>query len=361
MSALTGGVGPAFKDAGPGAAALLRKVSVPPLARLLVKRLAAAAVIVVCLATAVFALQQLSPLDPAKAMLGPGASVKAVAAQRAKLGLDDPLTAQLGRYLAGLPSGDLGTSFRTRRPVMTDLGAFVPATAELALGAIVLALLLGVVFAVSTSLRWPGAVLFRGVLMAGASAPALLLGIAAILVFYKQLGWLPASGRTSLDGATGGPTGLLVVDGLLAGRLDVVRDALAHLALPAFAIAFGPSVAIGRVLRTSLAAEERSDYARTARAKGLSEGSVLRRHVLRNAVGPALSMTGLQVGLMFAGVLVVEQIFAWPGIGQYTAQSIPVADFPAIAGVTLLLGVGYVAVNTVVDILQGLADPRISA
>ena len=361
MSALTGGVGPAFKDAGPGAAALLRKVSVPPLARLLVKRLAAAAVIVVCLATAVFALQQLSPLDPAKAMLGPGASVKAVAAQRAKLGLDDPLTAQLGRYLAGLPSGDLGTSFRTRRPVMTDLGAFVPATAELALGAIVLALLLGVVFAVSTSLRWPGAVLFRGILMAGASAPAFLLGIAAILVFYKQLGWLPASGRTSLDGATGGPTGLLVVDGLLAGRFDVVRDALAHLALPAFAIAFGPSVAIGRVLRTSLAAEERSDYARTARAKGLSEGSVLRRHVLRNAVGPALSMTGLQVGLMFAGVLVVEQIFAWPGIGQYTAQSIPVADFPAIAGVTLLLGVGYVAVNTVVDILQGLADPRISA
>lgn len=342
-------------------AAVLRRLAGLPLLRLLTKRVAAAAVIVVALATAVFVLQQLSPLDPAKAMLGPGASAQAVAQQRVKLGLDDPMPARLGRYLAGLPTGDLGTSYRTRRPVLTDLGAFVPATAELALTAIGLALLLGIFFAVSTSLRWPGAAVLRGLLMAGASAPAFLLGIAAILVFYQQLGWLPASGRSSLPDVPSGPTGMLVADGLLAGRLDVVSDAVKHLVLPAFAVAFGPSVAIGRVLRTSLSAEERSDYARTARAKGLTDAAVLRRHVLRNAIGPALSMTGLQVGLMFAGVLVVEQIFAWPGIGQYTAQSIPVADFPAIAGVTLLLGVGYVVINTVVDLLQGFADPRIAA
>lgn len=360
MSALTGGVGPAAATAGPAAAAALRRVTGVPLVRLLAKRLVAAAVIVVALATSVFVLQRLSPLDPAKAMLGPGASASAVAQQRAKLGLDDPFAAQLGRYLVGLPQGDLGMSYRTRRPVMTDLGAFVPATAELAFTAIVLALLLGIFFAVSTSLRWPGASVLRGVLMAGASAPAFLLGIGAILVFYKQLGWLPASGRSSITDLPGGPSGLLVLDGLLAGRFDVVSDALKHLVLPALAISFGPSVAIGRVLRTSLSSEERSDYARTARAKGLTDGAVLRRHVLRNAVGPALSMTGLQVGLMFAGVLVVEQIFGWPGIGQYTAQSIPVADFPAIAGVTLLLGIGYVVINTVVDILQGLADPRIT-
>lgn len=331
-----------------------------PVVRLLAKRLAAAVVIAVALAGCVFVLQQVSPLDPAKAMLGPGASRAAVARQRAALGLDDPLPARFGRYLAGLPQGDLGTSYRTRRPVLTDLAAFVPATAELALSAILLALLLGAFFAVSTSLRWPGAVLLRGLLMAGASAPAFLLGVGAILVFYQRFGWLPAGGRTSFDGVLDGPTGLLTVDGLLAGRLDVVVDAVKHLVLPAFAIAFGPAVAIGRVLRTSLATEERSDYARTARAKGLTERAVLRRHVLRNAIGPALSMTGLQVGLMFAGVLVVEQIFGWPGIGQYTAQSIPVGDFPAIAGVTLLLGVGYVAINTVVDLLQGVADPRIS-
>jgi peptide/nickel transport system permease protein len=136
---------------------------------------------------------------------------------------------------------------------------------------------------------------------------------------------------------------------------------LQHLAMPALAIAVGPAVSIGRVLRSSLVGNRRSDYVRTARAKGLREVTVLFRHVLRNAIGPALSMTGLQVGLMFAGVLVIEQVFAWPGIGQYTAQSIPVADFPAIAAVTLVLGAGYVVINALVDVLQAIADPRVDA
>ncbi len=323
------------------------------------KRVGAAVVIVVLLAAAVFGLQQISPLDPVHAMLGPGASQSAVAQQRHSLGLDDPVPTQFVRYLGGLVTGDLGTSYRTRRPVADDLAVYVPATAELAAAALLLAIVLGTLFAVSSILAWPGAAVFRGVLLVGASAPAFLLGIAAILLFYKQLGWLPATGRISVAGAPTGPTGLLTIDGLLAGRLDVVLDAWRHLLLPALAVGFGPAVSIGRVLRGSLAAEQSSDYARTARAKGLAEGAVLRRHVLRNALGPALSMTGLQVGLMFAGVLVVEQIFGWPGIGQYMAQAIPVADFPAIAGVTLLLGVGYVAINTVVDVLQAVADPRI--
>jgi peptide/nickel transport system permease protein len=243
---------------------------------------------------------------------------------------------------------------------MEDLGTFVPATLELAGVALVIAVLLAVILAFSSSLRWPGAWLFRLLLVAGASAPAFLLGIAMILFFYQRLGWLPASGRTEVFGADTGPTGLLIVDGLLSGSPAASLDALRHVLLPAIAIAFGPAVAVGRVLRSSLLGEEASDYARTARAKGLTEVSVLRNHVLRNAIGPALSMTGLQVGLMFSGVLVVEQIFGWPGLGQYTAQSIPVADFPAIGGVTLLLGAGYVVLNTVVDILQALADPRIS-
>jgi len=132
-----------------------------------------------------------------------------------------------------------------------------------------------------------------------------------------------------------------------------------HLVLPATAVAIGPAISIGRVLRSSLVSTLGQDYVRTARAKGLPEIRVLAGHVLRNSAGPALSMAGLQVGLLFAGVLVVESIFAWPGLGQYTAQSLPVDDFPAIAGVTLLLGAGYVVINTVVDILQSLADPRI--
>jgi peptide/nickel transport system permease protein len=329
------------------------------MAVLIGKRLLSMIVIVVALAAVIFYLQHISPLDPVHAMLGAQASASAVAQQRHTLGLDLPITSQFWHYLTGLLHGDLGTSYRTRRPVSTDLGAFVPATAELALTGLLIAVTLGMLFAFVTTLRWRGSSLFRLVLMLGASTPTFLLGIGGILIFYRNVGWLPATGRTAIADAPNGPTGLLTVDGLIHGRIDVVWDALQHLAMPATAIALGPAVAIGRVLRSSLVSDLGSDYARTARAKGLTELQILRKHVFRNAIGAALSMTGLQVGLMFAGVLVIEQIFGWPGIGQYVAQSIPVADFPAIAGVTLLLGVGYVVINTVVDVLQAVADPRI--
>lgn len=152
---------------------------------------------------------------------------------------------------------------------------------------------------------------------------------------------------------------MVVVDGLVHGRLGVFWDGLGHLILPAFCIALGPAISIGRVLQGSLQSALRSDYVRTARAKGLKEGRVLSRHALRNALNAALAMTGLQAGLMLAGVVVIETVFAWPGIGLYIDQSIPFADFPAIAGVTLVLGVVYVVINTVVDVLQVVADPRI--
>ena len=323
------------------------------------KRLVALAVILVVLVATLFCLRFLSPLDPVHAMLGGQASASAVAQQKHALGLDQPVLAQFWHYLAHLVQGDLGTSYRTRRSVGTDLGAYVPATAELALSGLVIALVLGTAFAFATTLRWPGAGVFRLVLLLGSAMPTFLLGIGGIVIFFLQLGWLPATGRTSIADAPTGPTGLLTIDGLLDGRFNVVWDALEHLAMPATAIALGPAVAIGRVLRSSLVGDQRSDYARTARAKGLGELTILRKHVLRNALGATLSMTGLQVGLMFAGVLVVEQVFSWPGIGQYLAQSIPVGDFPAIAGVTLLLGVAYVVINTVVDVLQAVADPRI--
>lgn len=328
--------------------------------KLIAKRLAAMVLILFVLAAVLFALKKLSPVDPVHAMLGGNASQQAVAEQRHRLGLDRPLTAQFWSYLGGVLHGDLGTSYRTRRPISSDLASFVPATAELALYGLAVALVLATVLAIGTTMRWPGARLFRLVLMIGASTPAFLLAIGAIIIFYQRLGWLPATGRTGIADAPTGPTGLLTVDGLLHGRVDVTLDALRHLVLPSLAVAIGPAVSIGRVLRSSLIGEMGSDYVRTARSKGLPEGRVLRRHVLRNAVGPALSMTGLQIGLMFAGVLVIEQVFGWPGIGQYTTQSIPVADFPAIAGVTMLLGAGYVVINTAVDILQAIADPRIN-
>jgi peptide/nickel transport system permease protein len=323
------------------------------------KRLGAMVVIILALTAVMFGLQKISPLDPVHAMLGQSASAQAVAAERHVLGLDQPITAQYLHYLAGLFHGDLGTSYRTRNPLSSDLGTAFPATAELTLYGLIFALILAVLLAVATTLRWPGAWLFRLILFVGASTPPFLLAIGGILVFFVNLGWLPATGRTSIPNPPTGPTGLLTIDGLLAGQFNVVTDALSHLLLPALALAIGPAVSIGRVLRSSLVSELRSDYARTARAKGQRERQVLIRHVIRNAIGPALSMTGLQAGLMFGGVLVIEQVFSWPGMGQYMTQSIPVADFPAIAAVTLVLGIGYVLINTVVDLLQAAADPRI--
>ncbi|MCW2856755.1 MAG: gsiC 2 [Marmoricola sp.] len=323
------------------------------------QRFAAMVIIVLALAAAVFALQKMSPLDPVHARLGGQASQGAIAAERHALGLDKPIVTQFGHYLAGLVHGDLGDSYRTRRPVTTDLLAYVPATAELAASGLIIALVLAIAFAFASTLRVPGAALFRLGLMLGASVPTFLLGVFGILLFYQHFGWLPASGRTSIGNAPTGPTHLLTLDGLLHGRPDVTWDAIKHLLMPATAIALGPAVAIGRVLRSSLEGELGSDYVRTARAKGRSERQILLGHVVRNAIGAAVSMTGLQVGLMFAGVLVVEQVFGWPGLGLYIAESIPVADFPAIAGVTLLLGSAYVVINAAVDVIQAAADPRI--
>jgi peptide/nickel transport system permease protein len=325
---------------------------------LVAKRLVAAVVIMIALSAALFGLQKVSKSDPVHTMLGPGASPRAIAIERHTLGLDRPVATQFWHYLVGVAHGDLGVSYRTRSPVATDLRTFLPATLELAAFALLLALVLAVLLAVATTLSWPGAGVLRFVLLLGGSTPAFFLAIGGIIVFYKYLGVLPATGRSTgppLDG----PTHLLTVDAVLHGRPGLFFDALRHLLLPALAVATGPAISIGRVLRSSLITTMGQDYIRTARAKGLREWAVLAKHVLRNSAGPALSMTGLQVGLLFAGVLVVESIFAWPGLGQYTSQSLPVDDFPAIAGVTLLLGAGYVLINTVVDILQSLADPRI--
>ncbi|HEX3547729.1 MAG TPA: ABC transporter permease [Mycobacterium sp.] len=326
----------------------------------ILSRLAATVAILIALMAVLFLLQHISPLDPVKAQLGAQASAEAVAARREALGLNEPIPVQFWNYLTSAVRGDLGTSYRTRHPVASDLGDFFPATLELALYGMAIALILAALLAFGTTLKWRGSGALRAILFTGASAPMFLLGILGLIVFYQKLGWVPANGRIGVANPPTGPTGLLTVDGLLHGRFDVVADALHHLILPAIVIALGPAVAIGRVLRSSLLTDADSDYARTARAKGLSESRVMTGHVLRNSIGSALSMTGLQVGLMFSGVLVVEQVFGWPGIGQYIAQSVPVADYPAIAGVTLMLGALYVFINTAVDLLQAAADPRIA-
>lgn len=327
--------------------------------RLVLNRLVALALVLLALSVVVFVLEALVPADPVRAMVGASATREAVEAKRRELGLDRPLPVQYVRFLSRAVRGDLSLSLRTRRPVRRDLAQFLPATVELAGTAAALAVGLGFVLGTLTSRRGDA---IRALLVGGASVPPFLLGLVLLLIFYVKLGWLPGSGRLSpgLD-APSGPTGLLVVDGILHARLDVALDALRHLALPATSLALGPAVALGRTLRSSLRTVMRQDHIRTARAKALPERRVLTRHALRNALNAPLTMVGLQVGMLLGGVVVVEAIFAWPGIGLYTMQSVAATDFPAIAGVTLLLGALYVVINTLVDIAQVAADPRIRA
>jgi peptide/nickel transport system permease protein len=323
------------------------------------RRLVIAIGLLIVLSFVVFTLSKIAPGDPARAYVGANASNATVAEARARLGFDDPFLVQYLRYIRNAFTGNLGISLRTRHAVMADIAAFLPATSELVIAAFLLALVFASVYAVSAVRRWPGSFIGRGVLLVLAAAPPFLLAIVGVVVLFGQLGWLPASGVGNFEDP--GPTGAQVIDTLLAGQGDALFDAILHLLLPALVLSVAPAVAIGRVFHSSLDAVLGTDYVRGARAKGLTEGQVLRRHVIRNSLSPVLSMAGLQLGFMFAGDVVVEQVFSWPGIGNYLAASIPVSDFPAIAGVTLVLGTIYIFSNTLVDLLQGLADPRIAA
>jgi peptide/nickel transport system permease protein len=316
-------------------------------------------VVLLVLTAVVFLLRQLQPVDPARVALGPQASIGAIQEYRRQLGYDQSLPKQYVDYLGDIVHGDFQVSVRTRRPVSEDLASAVPATLELALYAFVFSVVGGLVLGVVSASRWRGSAVVRSLMTFGGSIPVFLLAYGCIVLFSRHLGWLPAIGRSSYRDLHTEPTGLITIDSLLAGRLDIFVDALKHLVLPASAIALASSVSIGRVLRSGLKTALASPWARTARAKGLPERQVVGRHGLRNASGPALTVAGLQLGLMFAGIVIVETIFAWPGVGWYMQQSIPTNDFAAIGAVTLLLGALYVVVNTVVDLLQMVADPRI--
>lgn len=325
--------------------------------RFLVTRLLGAVAVLLVLLTVVFILGSLVPGDPARQRVGANASAAVVARERHALGLDRPLLAQYGSYLWGALHGDLGQSVRTGRPVLRDIAAYVPATLELAIASMTVAILAGLLLGILSALASRGAGVLRLVLIAGASAPSFLLALLFIYVFYVRLGWLPASGDASTATPIG-PTGAPVLDGLVNGNMGDVMDGLAHLVLPTVSLALLPAVAIGRVLRSSLLEVAEMDYIRTAKAKGLTERQVLWRHSLRNAASAPLTITGLQFGLLLGGVVVIETVFSWPGIGLYLDQSIHSSDLTAITGVTLVVGAAYVGINALVDISQVIADPR---
>jgi peptide/nickel transport system permease protein len=323
--------------------------------RLIAGRLPALIGVLLALTFVVYLIDAVVPANPVAASLGAGASHSQIVAKEHQLGYDKPFYAQYWRFLTRVVHGDLGTSLRTHNAVSSDLGRFAPATIELALVSALLIVLLALVLGVWSASGMRGATLIRAAMAALSSAPTFLVSIILILLFYSSLHLLPPSGRT----ASGNASGLVIFEDLFTGKFNGLLDALEHIIMPAVVVALGPAVAIGRVLRGSLLEELRKDHIRTARSKGLSEFAVIAHHALRNAATPVLAMAGLQMGLVLTGVIVVETVFAWPGLGLYASDSLVSADFPAIIGVTLMLGGAYVVVNAVVDILQLIADPRL--
>lgn len=328
----------------------------------IVRRLISMVGVLMALVGVMFLLQHYTPVNPIQAMLGAGASPQAVHRETVMLGYNKPLIVQYFNYLWGLLHGNFQTSLRTRDPVISDIASFAPATVELALGGIFIAVTMGLLLGIAMATGSRVGRALRYVVLSGACIPQFLAAQVAVIVFYADFHLLPASGEigSNFINVPTGPTGMVIVDCVLHADWSAAWSGVTHLILPASCIAIFPSVAIARVLASSLTHTFSSDFVRTAEAKGLKMRVIVLRHSLRNSIGPAISMTGIQIGLMLAGVIVIEEVFAWPGIGNYVAQSIPVADFPAISGVTIFLGGAYVVLNALVDILQAIADPRIA-
>lgn len=330
------------------------------IAKAVVSRILASLGVLVVIAALVFVLARVAPGDPARTLAGTRATDDQVAAMRDNLGLDRSLPEQFGIFLGDVAHGDLGTSHTTGRPVLDDLREYAPATLELALAAFVIALLLGVGLGMVGVRRGAASGWTRLVSIVGAAIPPYVAALALVLIFGVGLGWLPTSGRIDAQyAAIPSPTGSMVVDSALTGDPAALLSALRHLVLPATAIALVPMVAISRTLRTCLSTVLAEDYAISARAKGLSHTRVILRHGLRNAAGPVLSMAGLQLGAMLGGVVVVEQLCNWGGLGQYLVQALALLDYPAVLGVVLVFGAAYVLINAAVDVAQVVADPRL--
>ncbi len=304
------------------------------------------------------------PTDPIVSNLGQIASQRPeiVKAFREKWGLDKPLYEQYFTFVRNLARGEFGTSINTRRAITKDLALFLPATVELATAAVVFALLLGLPLGIFAAVRRDGPVdhLARMVSLIGVSIPIFWLATVSLVLFYATLHWTVGPGRL-------GPqieppdyvTGLFTVDSLLEGDFETFKDAASHLILPGLVLASSIMGLITRITSSSMLEVLSQDYTRTARAKGLREAVVVARHALRNALIPTVTVLGLAYGGLLSGAVMTETIFAWPGLGRYAFQSVRTNDFPAIMAVTFVIGIFYVVVNLVVDILYGWLDPRI--
>ncbi len=311
---------------------------------------------------AAFFLIRLVPGDPIEVMVGerrldPEAHARLVK----QMGLDQPLVVQYGRYLKQTLSGNLGTSIVSREPVSKEFGALFPATIELALAALLLAVSVGLALGAVAALNRGKAIDqgVMGVATLGYSMPIFWWGLVLIMVFSVDMGLTPVSGRIAIEYDIAPVTGFMLIDSLLSGEAGAFTSALRHLLLPALVLGTVPMAVIARMTRSSLLEVLREDYLRAARAKGLSPARVVIVHGLRNALIPVLTVVGLQTGALLGGAVLTETIFSWPGIGKWLIDSIGRRDYPVVQAGILISALTFIAANFIVDLLYGVADPRI--
>jgi peptide/nickel transport system permease protein len=331
--------------------------------RLILRRLLAALPNLLGVVVITFVLTRALPGDPAAYFAGGAATQEAVDQVRQALGLDRPLLEQFLRYVAALARGDFGQSITTGQPVLQELLARLPASIEMVLLALIVACAVAVPLGVAAASR-PGSwidQLCRLVTTAGVSLPTFFTGLVLAYVFYFLLGWAPAPlGR--LDPMFSPPpswTGLYVVDALLAGDLPLAWACLRQLILPVVTMALFVLAPIARMTRASMLQVLSSDFVRTARASGLSTTTVRVRYALRNALLPVITTLGMVFGFMLGSSVIIEKVFGWPGVGSYAIDALTASDYAPVQGFVLAMGVLFVLLNLVIDVLYTLIDPRV--
>jgi dipeptide transport system permease protein len=309
-----------------------------------------------------FVFIRLLPGDPVMLMAGErGMSEERHARLMKEFGFDRPILVQYGAYLKQIAGGDLGKSIITRRPVIEEFMTLFPATAELSLCAILLAVLFGLPAGIIAAVR-RGSIFdhtVMGTALTGYSMPIFWWGLLLIILFSGILRWTPVSGRISLLFFFEPVTGFMLIDSLLSGQEGAFVSAARHLILPSIVLSTIPMAVIARQTRSAMLEVLGEDYVRTARAKGLGPGRVIGLHALRNALIPVVTVIGLQVGVLFAGAILTETIFSWPGIGKWMVDSISRRDYPSVQGGLLLIAAFVMSVNLIVDLLYGLINPQI--
>lgn len=301
------------------------------------------------------------PGNPAQVILGQQATEEAVALLTTKLGLDNPWYIQYFHYLGGLLKGDLGESMRTRTPVADEIWPYLAATFELALFAIIIAIIVGINAGIVSAWFQNSWFDYAAMIFAliGVSMPIFWLGLMGQWVFALELSWLPTTGRMNVRDPVEAVTNLYVLDTIINGRFDQLWQVLKHMILPGLALATIPMAIIARMTRSSMLEVMRSDYIRTARAKGQKMFWVVYKHALKNAIIPVLTIIGLQMGMLLGGAILTETIFAWPGVGRYIYDAIGYRDYPVIQSSILIVAFFFVMINLVVDLLYSFIDPRI--